>query len=115
MTDDDRRNFLRVLANFAAWLEPRPAEHIDMGYYIQLAHHYVESGGIHMLIDIPEDRLAWCDLCGKQYVVPFDHGFEEFTGHAYSWCPACLDQQAHVFFMLGSDAYQAAWRDTPGG
>lgn len=115
MSPDDSRNLLRVLANFAVWLEPYPVKSCDMGYYIQLARHYVESGGIHMLIDIPEDRLGWCDLCGQQYVVPLDHGPEEITGHGYSWCPACLDQQHHAFFMIGSDAYQAAWKTDTGG
>lgn len=110
MTATDHSNLVRVLADFAAWLEPRPGKHCDLGYYLQLARHYIESGGTHDLVDVPRDTLAWCDLCGQQFSKSPTHRAEGMTGNNFCWCPTCHQQQSSVFFILGPEQYRLTWQ-----
>jgi hypothetical protein len=109
VTPDEHRNLVRVLADFACWLETNQPANADMGYYRTLARHYIETGGVHELVDVPHNVLAWCDLCGRQFSKEPTHMPEQLTGSNYCWCPTCLLQQSQVCFMLGAEQYQAAW------
>lgn len=109
MTATDQSNLIRVLADFAAWLEPCPADRVDQRYYSQLAMHYLESNGAHLLVDVPRDSLAWCDLCGCQFSRGPNHTAEGMTGNNFCWCPTCHQQQNGVFFILGPERYRQTW------
>lgn len=111
----DHANLVIYLANFAAWLDPRSSNHVDMGYYRQLAQHYLDGQGGQAILDVPPERLAWCDLCGQSFTKPDWHKPEEITGNNYCWCPACNEQQSRVCFMLGRTAYLEAWKDAAEG
>ena len=115
MTGTDQSNLVRVLADFAIWLEPNPRDTCDMGYYRQLAKHFLESGGQHLLVDVPRDSLAWCDLCGGQFSKSPRHKPEALTGNNFCWCPTCYQQQSGVFFILGAEQYRSTWQAAEAG
>jgi hypothetical protein len=110
VTASDHSNLIRVLADFAVWLEPKPSAHTDLGYYLQLARHFIESGGVHSLVDVPPEALATCDLCGQRYVPEGNPKPEHLTGNHYRWCPTCYHHQLRVCNMIGAQAYREAWR-----
>jgi len=111
MSEPDRANLVRVLADFAVWLEHGHARAVDLGYYLQLAGHYLEVLRSHPLVDVPYTGLARCDLCGQQFYLLPDTQPEALTGNNFRWCPTCHEQQGLVYQLIGSAQYRKAWRD----
>lgn len=110
MSETDTSNLVRVLADFAAWLEQRRPPDIDMEYYQRLAVQFLKAHSVGDMIDVPLEYLGRCDLCGQPFVEDVPHKPEALTGNNFRWCPVCLVQQTDVCNMIGVESYRAAWR-----
>lgn len=110
MNAEDYTNLLRLLADFAAWLEPNLGLDGDQAFYTGIAARYLDSGQARAIVDVPAAAVAWCDLCGQKFFKGPSHRLESMTGNNFCWCPTCHSQQQSVYMAIGPEQYRAAWQ-----